>query len=556
MFRFPAVQLSALNCGRNGADEDLSAMPIELPTIEQRTHAGDEPGLVPLDARVTSSPPPDTGLQRLNHWVEARALFIVAVCAVVILSLAGIPSHFSQDGWLALIAGRDIAAHGIPQHDFFTHIAYGVRWIDQQWLAQLLMYEIERVGGLQLLTVVYVLVTGAAFAGAVAAARRLGGEDLHVLALLPAGAFFYLATAVSIRTQGFAYPLFVATLWLLASEVRSPVRRLRVYCVFPLLVVWANLHGSVTMGVGLAVLYGLTRLLAGVRRSGLKGLRGAGAWAFIVISPLTLLATPYGTAIIHYYKVTLLNSDFGRLVSEWKPVSSIPILAVPLFLLIAATVYTIVRGTLRARARGEATRTRLFDVVTLAALAVGAVTAVRNITWFGLAVMILLPAALTQLKSGAPAPLRRARINRLFALAMTAIAVLAAVFVLGRPDSWFTSTYPTNAIPTLKRLIARDPRVKVFADVRYADWLVWQDPKLFSGRIAYDTSLELLTPTQLVAIADPAAKHPHSRGVLAPYGIWVLYPGNKTNNRVVLREPGVNVITRNRKVVIATHPAT
>jgi hypothetical protein len=556
MFRFSGVRLSALNCDSIGADEDLSAMPIELPTIEQQTRVGDKQGLVPPRVGVPPVPRALTRVQRLGIWAEARALFIVAVSAVVILSLAGIPNHFSQDGWLALIAGRDIAAHGIPQHDFFTHMAYGVRWIDQQWLAQLLMYEIERVGGLQLLTVTYVLVTGAAFAGAVAAARRLGGEDLHVLALLPAGAFFYLATAVSIRTQGFAYPLFVATLWLLASEVRGSVQRLRVYWVFPLLVLWANLHGSVTMGVGLAVLYGLTRLLAGIRSDGVKGLTDKRAWAFIVISPLTLLATPYGTAIIHYYKVTLLNSDFGRLVSEWKPVTSIPVLAVPLFVLIAATLYTVVRGFLRARARGQAARTPLFDAITLMALAIGAITAVRNITWFGLAVMILMPAALTQLKLGAPAPLRRARINRIFAIVMAAIAAVASIVVLARPDSWFTSTYPSNAVPTLKHLVANDPQVKIFADVRYADWLIWEDPQLFSGRIAYDTSLELLTRTQLDAIADPAAGRAHRPGVLAPYGIWVLYPGNKTNNRVVLREPGVKVIARNRKVVIATHPVT
>ena len=52
-------------------------------------------------------------------------------------------------------------------------MAYGVRWVDQQWLAQLAMYELERLGGMQLLTVVYVLITGAAVAGAVAAARAL-----------------------------------------------------------------------------------------------------------------------------------------------------------------------------------------------------------------------------------------------------------------------------------------------------------------------------------------------------------------------------------------------
>lgn len=530
-------------------------MPADLSTIAPNPSATEVPELIGPGARATRAPRARTRIQELSAWIEARALFIVGVCAVVILSLAGIPNHFSQDGWLALIAGRVVAAHGIPQHDFFTHMAYGVRWIDQQWLSQLLMYEIERLGGMQLLTAVYVLITGAAFAGAVAAARRLGAEDLHVLAVLPAGAFFYLATAVSIRTQGFAYPLFVAALWLLATEVRSPVRRRRVYWVFPMLVLWANLHGSVTMGVGLAVLYGLAVLVKSVTHDGISGIRDFRAWAFIVISPLTLLATPYGTAIIHYYRVTLGNSEFGKLISEWKPATSVPILAIPLFVLIAAALYTVVRGLLKARARGYAARTPLFDVMTLAALAVGAIMAVRNITWFGLGVMILLPAAVTQLKSGAPAPLRRARINRLFAIAMVVIAALSVALVLGRPSSWFTSTYPAKTVPTLKRLIASDPKVKIFADVHYADWLIWQDPRLFSGRLAYDTSLELLTPSQLNAIADPAVKHGHTRGVLRTYGIWVLFPGNKTNNRIVLREPGVNLITRNHKVVIATHPA-
>ncbi len=85
-------------------------------------------------------------------------------------------------------------------------------------------------------------------------------------------------TAVSIRTQGFAYPLFVATLWLLASEVRSPVRRRRVYWVFPMLVLWGNLHGSVTLGAGLAVLYGLVLLIGNLRRSGFVASRTPARW--------------------------------------------------------------------------------------------------------------------------------------------------------------------------------------------------------------------------------------------------------------------------------------
>jgi hypothetical protein len=502
------------------------------------------PGHVPavpmLPARARTGSPACA-----RDWVEARALFIVAVSAVVVLSFAGIPSHFSQDGWLALIAGRLIAAHGIPQHDYFTQLAYGVRWVDQQWLAQLLMYELQRLGGMQLLTVTYVLLTGAAFAGAIAAARRLGAQDLHVLAMLPPGAFFYLATAVSIRTQGFAYPLFIATLYLLSSDIRGDQPRDRTWLVFPILILWANLHGSVTVGIGLAVIYGLALLVKNFTTGGFAHMFSARALAFIVLTPLTLFATPYGSGMVHYYRSTLANPEFGKLVSEWRPATSVMLLAVPLFVLIAGTAYTVLR-TCR--------RTPLFDLLVLAMLAVAALDAVRNITWFGLAVVVLLPSAVSKLKGGRPAPLRKARINRVFAITMVVLAAIGAAVTLSRPTTWFTNTYPTKAIPTLEHLLARDPGAKIFADIHYADWLIWEDPQLFSGRVAYDTSLELLTGSQLRAIAslDLPGRRP-TPALLKPYAIWVLNPANKVGDRALLSERGVRVILRTKSVLIATH---
>lgn len=514
-----------------------------------------------------------SSISTVADWLQARAMFVIAVGVVLILTLIAIPLHLSQDGWLALIAGRAIAEHGIPQHDYFTHMAFGVRWVDQQWLAQLLMYELTSIGGLQLLTVLYVLLTAAAFGGAVWAARTLDAEDLHVLAATLPGAFCYLATAVTIRTQGLAYPLFVATVWLLASEFRSRVRSRRAYLLFPMLVLWGNLHGSVTLGAGLGVLYGACLLVGDIQQRGIRGLSDARAWVFIVISPLTLLVTPYGLGMIHYYSVTLLNPRFSRMVTEWKPVTSIPILAVPVFLAIAWAAVTVVRALWRARADGrvldqDADSTTpnppttilrrsppLFDVLTLAVLAAGAVMAVRNITWFGLALVVLLPSVLTMLKGGRPAPLRRARINQLLALATVALSVLTAVVVLTRPTGWFTSTYPSRSIATLRSQIARTPHATILADVRYADWLIWEDPRLFSGRVAYDTSLELLSADQLEAISDLAADTANAHRVLASYPIWMLDPANKAADRALLRRPGVHVLTRNHKVIIAVHGA-
>jgi hypothetical protein len=496
-------------------------------------------------AQQTPGPQTPAGVR---DWIEARALFIVAVSAVLILTLAGIPQHLAQDGWLALVVGRLIAAHGVPHHDYFTQMAHGARWVDQQWLAQLLMYELQRLGALQLLTVAYALITTAAFGAGIAGARRLGGQDLHVLAMLPVGAFFYFVTAVTIRTQGLAYPLFIGTLYLLATDIRTSQPLRRTWLVFPILILWANVHGSVTIGVGISVLYGLIQLVRFLRTRGTEPLLGVRALGFIVGAPLTLLVTPYGVSIVHYYRVTLLNPNFSKLVTEWKPVTSVTLLAVPLFLVIAGAAYTLAR-TWR--------RTPAFDLLVLAVLAFGAVDAVRNVTWFGLAVMVLLPSALTKLKGGRPAPLRRARINRLLAIAIGALALLVTVVVLARPQSWFTSTYPTRAIPTLKRVIANDRGVRIFADIRYADWLIWEDPGLFSGRVAYDTSLELLTISQLRSIAtvtNPGRKNIPQ--VLAPYRIWLLNPSNKVGNRSLLAHQGVRVILKNKRIVIVAHAST
>jgi hypothetical protein len=254
-----------------------------------------------------------------------------------------------------------------------------------------------------------------------------------------------------------------------------------------------------------------------------------------------------------------MNPQFTRLVTEWRPLTSIPILAATFALTVAAGCYVLLAPLIRARSRAHAhvnTATQcqaspmpIFDLLALAALTAGAVLAVRNVTWFGLALVLLGPAAITRLK-GKPAPLRRVRINGVLALCIAGVTLCGSLAVLARPAAWFTGSYPSAAVSTLRRLVAHDPHARIFADVRYADWLVWEDPQVFAGRIAYDTSFELLTAHQLSFIADPTAKSQAS--ALSRYAIWVLYPANHRENRTLLKRPGVRTVVRDAKVIIAT----
>jgi hypothetical protein len=485
---------------------------------------------------------PTVGLRQVRaaiSWLERQALFVAGLAVVAAVILGKAPAHLNQDGWLALVDGRYVAQHGIPQHDTLAVLTRGTHWIDQQWLAQLTIYGLDRVGGLALYSIVYVGLTVGSFALAIAASRRLGGSERHVVWVLPLAAFLYFADSFQIRTQGFAYPLFVGTLWLLAADLRAPSRR--VYLVFPVLVLWGNLHGSASLGAGLLVLYGVSLLAEGFRRrrpwrTQLKGV------AFLLAAPLCLLVTPYGISGFSYYQDTLLNPAFKALLVEWQPVTSTPILAVPFFVAALATVWVL--GFSRGRAR-------LFDALTLLVLIAGAISAVRNVTWFALAAAVLIPSTLSATLPPLPSPPRRRQMNLALVSLTLAVLALSAAAVASKPSSWFEGGYDARALEKVLSSANHNRGLRIFADGRYADWLLWREP-LLAGRVAYDSRLELLSAGQLhdlAAIAEVRA--PGARTVLAGYRLLVLDTTSKASS-LLLEQPAIHVILRGRDVAVAT----
>ena len=80
-------------------------------------------------------------------------------------------------------------------------------------------------------------------------------------------------------------------------------------------------------------------------------------------------------------------------------------------------------------------------------------------------------------------------------LVLVCVATLGVAF---QPDSWFTkAAYPASA--ERAALAAAGAHGRVFANERYADWLVFEHPQL-AGRIAYDSRFELLTARQLRSV--------------------------------------------------------
>lgn len=466
-------------------------------------------------------------------WIERQALFIAALGSGAAVILGQVPRHLNQDGWLGLVAGREVAERGIPDVERLTVWSKGADWIDQQWLSQLSMYELYVIGGLALVTIAYVAVSLGALALALGAARSLGADERHVIWVLPLAAFLYIAASLEIRTQGIAYPLFVATLWLLAAD-REGERR-RTLWVLAVLVLWGNTHGTVVLGVALTGIHGLLVLLR--RRRPMGALLAVGA-------PLCLLVSPYGLDGIEYYRDTILDTDFRSVIAEWQPITYNWLLAAPYFAL--AFGWAWILGAAR-------NRVHLFDKLAIALLATAAITAIRNVSWFALASLVLLPQALGPVFGRRPPAPRNERVNLALAGLGALVLTVAVIAVAAQPSSWFQRYYDQRTPGVVARLAAEDPQASIYADEHFADWLLWREPSL-AGRIAYDARFELLTSERL----DQLSRFTSYRGLrfadaTRGFSIIVLDPeGKPLPSRALLRLDTTSVRFRGEKVIVAT----
>lgn len=433
----------------------------------------------------------------------------------------------STDGWLSLVAGREIVRRGLPTHDRLTVLGSGRDWIDQQWLGQLTAYGVHAATGLGGLVALNIVLVAGTYVGAMLVAVRRGATPRAVAAIALVGLLPYFATANPIRTQSLAYPLFVTVL-AGASTARLSLRR--VLPLIAVLVLWANLHGSVLLGAAIVAARGLVAL-SGDRR------RGA-AWVAAAGAPAAVFCSPYATGLVSYYRSTAFNGTFGKYLTQWAP-TRLGIASAPVFALLLAIAW------LSGRSPGG----RRFDRGVLFAAALVGLLAVRNWPWFVLAAIVLLPAELDRV--WLPGAARRSRPH--LALAgggvLCALALAVCISSFGRV---LHRSYPAPAADAAARAVAARSGARLFASVRLADWLLWRKPEL-AGRIESDARYELLRSHEL----EESVLFLYGAGVdrvVARDRVFVLDP--RTDHRAIDALPNPVIRFRSREVLVAVVPRT
>jgi hypothetical protein len=472
---------------------------------------------------------------RVRERLERNVFTLVIFAGCVTIQALVVRGFVYSDSWYTLVSGRVIAQHGLPHHDGLTVLTLGRRWVDQQWLAHLGLYALWSAGGWPLAAFAVVVLYVSAFILSAGAARALGASDRSVAVVLTLCFITGLSNTV-FRAQIPAYLLFAGVFVLLVVDDRRPSRR--IWLVLPLLVLWANLHGSVVLGAALVSLRGLVALILRARgRLPAHSWRAAGG---LLLAPwLCTLASPYALELPQYYRSVLVNPTLANAVTEWAPPT---LRSQPLF-------FVLLVFSLWFMGRSRHAHTP-FASLSLFGLGFLGLLAVRNDVWFAIAAAGFLPACLDEAWMPSVAP-RRQRFNVIVGSLGVGVGLLALFSVFTHDRAWYERRFPRKALTIVTSVTRADPSVKVFADDSFADWLLFEDPAL-AGRVAYDIRYELLSKQQLRTLIDYRAEHGIDwQRAGRRYGLLVLDPAADAGAiSFYERKPGTKVLSSTHDVVV------
>ncbi|MBS1189191.1 MAG: hypothetical protein H6R10_983 [Rhodocyclaceae bacterium] len=260
---------------------------------------------------MTAASIPATAAPRsLAPWGLSWPLLMAAAGFLLALNQSLL---IDADSYWHIAAGRWIFEHlAIPTADPFSNSMPGAPWVSHEWLSEVLLgaaYQLCGWAG-------PVVLGAAAFAAALALLCRYLLRHLEpVLALC----FMLLAACLVhdhllARPHALVLPLIAA--WGIAlvrarEQGHAPAARWAL-----LMVVWANLHGSFTLGLGLTGFFAVEALLASPK-AGRR--QTAMAWGrFVLLALLAAMVTPQGPAGLAF-TAKLHGMDYAmRVIGEWR----------------------------------------------------------------------------------------------------------------------------------------------------------------------------------------------------------------------------------------------
>lgn len=411
---------------------------------------------------------------------------VLGVCVFAGLLLLGNRLLADPDTyWQIRIGQQIIETRSLPRTDVFSFTMQGQPWISTQWLAQVLYAAaFARAGwaGPVVLT-----------AGSIAAAfailawfvrRRL--DTAPALVLLMA-ALAIASPHFLVRPHALAMPVMVA--WIAGLVAAADRNAAPSYWLLPLIVLWANLHGSFILGLALIGPIALDVVLKTEAPMRLAMLM---RWFMFGLAALgASCVTPYGIEAFLAARNILNLGAALPLITEWRPADFSRFGAFEACLLLGMAAVLFKGLTLSPM--------RILLVLGLLHMALAGV---RNITVLALLLPIVIAAPLAkQIGRAKEAPKASGLCAVLVTVAMIAVAVMSS-FVM-KTNRYAPTSHLAPALAALKANRAS----RVLNDYDFGGYLIWAGiPVAIDGRtelygerfmVELDNAMTLKSPDAL-----------------------------------------------------------
>lgn len=241
---------------------------------------------------------------------ERASLISLLLAVILIPAVLGSSKTIFNDGdvsWHIATGQWILAHHAIPRVDPFSFTWGGRPWVPFEWLADLVFaaaYKIAAYPGVAaLVTAALMALHAIVFANANRFVRAL-------IAIIPMD--FVLVPMLLARPHLLVWPLLA--LWMLLMLSARDQDRAPPLASALLMILWANLHGSFVLGIGIAGLFGLEALVFSADR--MRVLRQWLPFGIACVAAVFINANGYA-GLVHPLHIE--NLKMLPLIDEWKP---------------------------------------------------------------------------------------------------------------------------------------------------------------------------------------------------------------------------------------------
>jgi len=377
------------------------------------------------------------------------------------------------DFWWHLRTGQYILeTRSIPHTDIFSTVKFGSEWVTHEWLSEVLMYGIFRIGSYVGLIAFFALIIAVTFW---ITYRRC---EMRAPNAYVAGLALLLGTGATIPTWGvrpqmFSMLLAAVFLWVLDKHCEDNNSRL-IWLLIPATALWANLHAGFPVGLVLMLL-----VIIGValdeyilqKRSIDQIWRRTRRLSLVWILSVSAVAiNPNGLRLYSYPFETLRSRSMMQYIQEWRPPDFQDPMFFGLIIFIVAIFCTLAISSKRALPS---------ELVILGATAAATLRSARNVPFFALVATPILAGHLwTRLAPHiTPPSLLRNAPQRTVVISVLLLIVLPTVAggVRVRKSSRMQSLVEARDFPkrAVQFLNERNVPQPIYNEYHWGGYLIW-----------------------------------------------------------------------------------